>query len=34
MILAGGAGWSLYDGGGGGDPIFYANTAIGAENSF
>ncbi len=33
-IIAGGAGWSLYDGAGGGDPIFYANTSVGDENSF
>ncbi len=33
-VLAGGAGWRLYDGGAGGDPVFYANTTVAGENSF
>jgi MSHA pilin protein MshA len=32
--LAGGAGWAYYDGSGGGDAVFYANTSNVGENTF
>jgi len=32
-IIAGGAGWAYYDGSGGGDALFYANTNTVGENS-
>jgi prepilin-type N-terminal cleavage/methylation domain-containing protein len=33
-IIAGGAGWAYYDGSGGGNAIFYANSSATGENSF
>jgi prepilin-type N-terminal cleavage/methylation domain-containing protein len=32
-VLAGGAGWAYYDGSGGSDAVFYANTNTVGENS-
>lgn len=32
-IIPGGAGWAYYDGTGGGDPLFYANSNTIGENS-
>ena len=32
-VIAGGAGWAYYDGSGGGDALFYANTSTVGENS-
>jgi prepilin-type N-terminal cleavage/methylation domain-containing protein len=34
VLTAGGAGWAYYDGAGGGQAIFYANTTDAGENTF